>query len=506
MRAGGDTRSLSVATSYLTAPGAGGGGEAVAVIAVFSDLTELRELRDTELRMARAAEAQHGRLQDAYREIEERNEALAAALRKVRLAQGLGAVLVLGLFLGAGLWSWGPLGPLDSPVAAVEPGAVDGADQPPRTLVAAPRPVSSTISLKGRLAPWRTLDVRSPVEATVAEVGFRTGQEVSEGQRLVELDLTRLRQRHQKAQLLHSKARKAFDVLERWDDSAEMSSARRTFLKAKLDMEREQTTIKKKTFLFEHGLISTSDYEDAKRRHRSQQLDFEAAEQELAAARAKGGEEELAAARLELEAAKTELGALEADLQWTHVSAPLTGVVLAPARSGGELVTGRRVRRGDKLLRIGDYSRMNALARADEVDVGKLRVGQEVAVTGNAFRGLRLKGVVSHVSSQADPRLKRAPMFDVVVTLDPLREAERTRLRDGMSARLTVVVYRNPKALLVPIDAVSRRGRSHRLRVLDPGTGKVVERKVEVGHTTLRRVEVTAGLAPGERVVLPSGS
>ena len=83
VRGGDEARSLSVATSYLRHAG-GGPSKAVAVVAVFSDITELRE---TELRMAKAVEEQHRRLQDAYREIETRNEALAAALRKVRVGK-----------------------------------------------------------------------------------------------------------------------------------------------------------------------------------------------------------------------------------------------------------------------------------------------------------------------------------------------------------------------------------------------------------------------------------
>ena len=86
VRGGDEARSLSVATSYLRHAGSGP-SKAVAVIAVFSDITELRELRETELRMAKAVEEQHRRLQDAYREIETRNEALAAALRKVRVGK-----------------------------------------------------------------------------------------------------------------------------------------------------------------------------------------------------------------------------------------------------------------------------------------------------------------------------------------------------------------------------------------------------------------------------------
>ena len=66
---GGEARSLSVATSYRRERRYDGGAEPVALIAVFGDISELRELRETELRMAKAVEAQHAELQTAYRQI-----------------------------------------------------------------------------------------------------------------------------------------------------------------------------------------------------------------------------------------------------------------------------------------------------------------------------------------------------------------------------------------------------------------------------------------------------
>ena len=86
-------RTLSVAISYIR-PSGHDAGEAVALISVFSDITELRELRETELRMAKAVEAQHAELQTAYRRIEERNETLAALLKKVQVARVLATVVV----------------------------------------------------------------------------------------------------------------------------------------------------------------------------------------------------------------------------------------------------------------------------------------------------------------------------------------------------------------------------------------------------------------------------
>ena len=55
--------------------------------------------------------------------------------------------------------------------------------------------------------------------------------------------------------------------------------------------------------------------------------------------------------------------------------------------------------KGEALLTIGDFSRMAAIAMVDEVDVMRLAVGQTVWVTGNAFRDLRMRGTVTHVSS-----------------------------------------------------------------------------------------------------------
>ena len=507
VRGDGEARSLSVATSYLRHAG-GGPSKAVAVIAVFSDITELRELRETELRMAKAVEEQHRRLQDAYREIETRNEALAAALRKVRVVQGLGAVLAIGLFLGAGFWAWRPLDLFDRPGSAM---AADAGPGPAgRRMTVESGPVDSSISLKGTLAPWRTVAVQSPVDGVVAAVRIRVGQEVSQGESLVTMDISRAQDQLRRKRLDFSKALKGVQVLENWERGTEMSAARRSFTKAELELESSRTNINKSRFLFEQGLIAASELEDQERQHRGQLLDFEAAKDELESVRAQRSEEELEGARLELQATRLELDAMRHQLQGfggeagdADIRAPIAGVVLAPRRSGKDLVEGRQVRGGDTLLTIGDFSRLSAVVKADEADITRLRVGQSVTVTGNAFRGLTLRGEVSHVSSQADPKSRGTPKFDVAVTLDPVTPEEAARLRAGMSAKIRIVTYSNPKALLVPIGAVRSRAGTHRLRVVDPDTGEAKERAVEIGPTTRDSVEIRAGLKAGETILTP---
>ena len=87
--------------------------------------------------------------------------------------------------------------------------------------------------------------------------------------------------------------------------------------------------------------------------------------------------------------------------------------------------------------------------------------------------------------------------------LEPLEEARQQKLRTGMSTMLDIVIYRNDEALLAPLAAVERSGRTHYVQVIDPATGETVEREVKVGRTTMDSVEIVAGLAAGDEIAVP---
>ena len=504
LHADGAVRSLSVATSYLTSDRDGGAAPA-AVIAVFSDISEIRELRDTELRLAKEVEAQHTELQTAYRQIEERNERLGAMLKKVQVARVLATLLVIGVFLGAGLYAWQPLDFFVNPLAAdaALPADTDGGGDR-RTIVVEPQPVRTTISVLGTLAPWRTVNIASPVASRVGTVHFQYGQEVTEGELLVELDTAETQRDYREVRLAYLEAQEKFDTIKNWENGPEMADARRSLTRAKLQLDNQENHLKQVAFLLEQGLVAASDHEDAEQRYRSQQLDFESAQQDFEAVRARGSQEARDKAEIELDDARERMIELEQSLREGVIHAPIAGVVLLPESNFQRIATGKSVEKGDALLEIGDFARMSAVANVDEVDVVRIEVDQAVQVTVNPFPGLRFAGSVTHVSSQADRRSRRAPEFPVVVTLDPLEADQRELLRAGMSSRLEIVVYRNDAALLVPIDAVERRGRKHRLWVVDPETGEARAREVEIGTTTLDSVEILAGLEAGSEIIVPA--
>ena len=507
----GRTRSLSVATSYLKEE-RNGESVRIGVVVVFSDISEIRELREKELRLARELQAKHAELRDAYVSLEERNRELSTTSRR-RNALRLGAsVVVLVLFLGVGLyvWNYGP----ETAGTAAGSGAAEALQGTFTTLVVEPGPISSAITVAGQLAPRRVIEVTSPIEGTIAAVHFQYGEEVAEGERLLDLDITEVRIDYRNAQVAHIKARDRLDELENWSNHVEVSRARRVVSRARIDLEARQNRLSQTTFLLEQGLIPASEHEAAKREYDNQFLDLQSAVEDLQVVLDKGADD-AEVARLELENALARLRNLEEIMRNATVYAPLTGVIMHPERSGSgtqgsegdqRLGKGEFVKQGEHLVSIGDLDGFTVIGMVDEIDVATIQPGRPAKIMGDAFPGVELQGEIVRVSSQASQSEERhgLPSFEVAASVGGLTADQRRQLRFGMSATLEVVVYDRADALLVPIDAVDFLDNQPRLRVKDKARGTVRYADVVTGVTNLDSVEIVAGIEAGDEIIIPA--
>ena len=508
VRIGDELRSLSVTTSYLPAPEIEQAGQ-VAVIVVVSDISELRELRETELRMAKVVENQLSELQGAYRDIESRNETLSVMMKKFQAARGVAALLVVGLFLVIGGWYIKPLDVTGSDAAPAPRAGADVADPGTApTMIVEPGEFRSTLALRGNLTPGHVVNLVSSVDSHVREVHVKHGEAVRTGAALVDLDSGQLLMEYRQVQVEHIRTRDKLAEIEDWENSDEMARARRVLRRAKIMLDDAELKLQRTTFLLDEGIVSTSEHEMAQQQRQERRLDFEQAERELQSARAKGDAEARRVARLEVENAQSRLREHERKLEQVEIKAPIAGVVVV---DGGlkdkPLAKGRPVAQGELLLSIADFEQISVASSVDEVDVRKIEYGQRALVTGPGFPGLEISGTVVQISARglAGAQRRGTPQFDIIIALDQLDAAAREQLRVGMSAYVTIIVHSNPAALLVPINAVQLSGGKTWLRVLAPDTGAVEQRAVELGFTTLDSVEVTAGVAAGEEILLPEG-
>ena len=509
-------RTVAATTSYLR-NSSDASAHSLGVIVVFSDLTEIEELREAEARTAELLRAQHAELQQAYRKIEESSATLKSTMRKFQIVRIGATCLVIALFVAAGVYSWG-LGPFGSPSA---PGPADGDASPPpearngealRTVVVRPKPLTSSISLVGQLAPWRKINVTSPISAKVSTVHFQYGQAVRKGEPLVELRIAEIKREHRDAHRDYIKALRDFRELENWDNSPEVSQARRALTKAQVALKNQEHQLERTALLAEQGIIPAEQHRTAQQQYFNQQLDFASAKQNLNSVLARNSEENRRVLQLALDNARDRMRSLEHGLKGGDIRAPISGVVLDTREAGARpgtgdvkgLARGRSVQEGQILLTIGDLRRMSVVTSVDEVQIAKIRAAQRLRATGDAFPGLVLEGAVSHVSSEARlPDQNALPAFEVIGLLDELDEVQRGRLRLGMSVDIDILAYHNPAALLAPLEAVTLRQGKRWLKVRDKDTLRIREVEVETGTTTVNAVEILTGISANDEIVLP---
>ncbi len=375
-----------------------------------------------------------------------------------------------------------------------------------RTITVQAQPVSKEISLTGILEPFRTVNLVAPFEGPVAELFIEFGKEVKRGEKLLKLDDTDLVIKMRTAEATDIKAKQHLDDIEHWDVSVESREAQRALISAKEKYTTKKRKLTEAKTLFGKGIISGNDLESAKESYSYALNALESARDKFDKETAKGGHDNLRLAQIDLENAEAGLDVYKHQQAQKTITAPVRGIIVRPLtgeNSGAaELSVGANVSKGQALMAIADMERILIKAKADEIDIVKIHLGQKVRVTGEAFAGVTLDGQIYRISAQsASDSRDGHPFFDVIVSVDKIPERIARTVRIGMTSELQIVVYENPKALLLPISAVNVTAKT--VQVMDSPDGKPRAVKVKTGITTLTDVEITEGLKEGDTVVVP---
>jgi membrane fusion protein (multidrug efflux system) len=188
-----------------------------------------------------------------------------------------------------------------------------------------------------------------------------------------------------------------------------------------------------------------------------------------------------------LKANEARLAAARARLADTVIRAPFSGRVGLRRVSVGSLVNP-----GTVITTLDDISVIKVDFAVPENFIAGLRQGLKVTATAAAFPGREFSGTVTGVDSRVDP-VSRSVIVRAEIA-NPSGE-----LKPGMflNVRLTRDEH---DALMIPEGAlVPEQSRQFVFVVED---GQALRREVRIGRREPGRVEIVAGLEPGERVVV----
>ena len=317
--------------------------------------------------------------------------------------------------------------------------------------------IKTSITATGTIEPVTSVTVGTQVSGIVSKLYVDYNSVVKKGQVIAELDRTNLTSELNRAK-------------------AELTSAQSTLNYETANFERYQK-------LFDKGLVSANDYENAK-------LSFEKARQSVASSRES------------VQKAQTNLG-------YATITSPIDGVVLSKSVEEGQTVAASF--NTPELFTIAqDLTDMRVIADIDEADIGGVKEGQRVSFTVDALPDDKFDGQVTQVRQQATTS-SNVVTYEVVISA-PNKDL---KLKPGLTANVTIftleksnVLAAPAKALrFVPNEALLSKGQQIedveapvKVWTLEGNTFKA--HAVQVGTTNGMLTEIVSGISEGPEVLV----
>ena len=196
--------------------------------------------------------------------------------------------------------------------------------------------------------------------------------------------------------------------------------------------------------------------------------------------------------------AKNRLDRMQDVVKQLTITAPKPGMLIyARDGNGQKMGIGSMVNLWDNVVaELPDLSKMNSRTYINEIDISKIRKGQPVKVSIDAFPDKRFTGTVAEVANigQQQPN-SNAKVFEVMIRIN---ETDTMVLRPGMTTKNTIGTATIPNVLFLPIEAIF--GKDSISYVYKKDGSSFSKNQVIVGQSNDNEIVIKEGVNEGDEV------
>jgi len=176
-----------------------------------------------------------------------------------------------------------------------------------------------------------------------------------------------------------------------------------------------------------------------------------------------------------------------------EVRAPISGTIIRYYVDIGDSVIPQEPMPQEPVFNIAYMDKVKTVVNVGEKDISKLREGEKVRVSVDAYPGESFPGRVVKVAPAVDPRSRKLKVELEIENKDH-------RLKPGMFADVEIVYNEHKNSLVVPTIAVLERGERKVLFTIEDGRAQL--REVKTGVSDGEKIEIIEGLKEGETVIV----
>ncbi|WP_042228467.1 efflux RND transporter periplasmic adaptor subunit [Paenibacillus popilliae] len=248
-------------------------------------------------------------------------------------------------------------------------------------------------------------------------------------------------------------------------------------------------------------VIAELDVDDLQKELRKNRLQLRAEEVKMKETLRKKDEMdpvEFEEAQILFEQKKQELADLQTDIDKATLTAPFTGTIVSLKAKKGAMS-----KKYDPVVIVADTSRLTVAAQPSKDDLKRITPGMEAEVSINSVDGV-IKGKVKALplpsndnEGGGEGNQPEQDRIDKYMTIEV--EKMPKGVTRGTMLSVTVVTNKIKDAIVIPPSALRTIGSRTYVQVADENGKREVD--VEVGMQTPTKIEIKAGLEPGQKVV-----
>jgi HlyD family secretion protein len=344
------------------------------------------------------------------------------------------------------------------------------------------------VSAEAVLFPIAQSAIVPKISAPVRKFLVNRGSHVHKGQLLAVLENRDLAAAAQENKGAYTQAEATYAITTAADLPQQMQKAELDTQAAKQVLDAQQKIYDSRQQLFREGALPRKELDQSSVDLTNARNQYEIAQRHLDSLKGMGEAQLSKSAKGQLESAQGKFQGAEAQLQYSEIRSPITGVITDRPLYPGEMAAA-----GTPLLTIMDISQVVARAHIPQTEAVLLKRGDNATVSAPGVEQ-QIPGKVVLISPALDPN---STTVEIWVQCKNPNEV----LRPGTSAEITMVARTVKDALAIPAAALLT-AQDGTTSVMVAGTdGKAHQQTVKAGFHDAEKVQIIEGLQAGQKIV-----
>lgn len=302
--------------------------------------------------------------------------------------------------------------------------------------------ITEVVTASGKIQPETEIKISPDVSGEIIELLIKEGDAVKKGDYLLKI----------KPDIYESAVERS--VAAGNSANANLANSQARLEQVKAQFVQTELSYNRNKSLYEQGVISQAEYENALAAYQMGLADVRAAEASVNAA------------NYSVMSAFATIKEANENLRKTSVFAPMDGTISMLNVEVGERVVGTEMMAGTEMMRIANLEVMEVIVDVNENDIIKIKLNDSADIEVDAYLNRKFKGIVTEIANSATSSglsVDQVTNFKVKVRILPesyqdlVDAGNNFPFRPGMSATVDIHTKTVYNVLAVPLPAVTTR-------------------------------------------------